>query len=166
MKKLLIILILFPNLCFALNQIQKDNIVKSYNISKQFGYQHIIPVLCGIESSFGMYKTGDDGKSLGITQIQISTASWLLKKYKITMSEKNLKYLLLNDDEFCIILSCQYLQWLTKQLKGDKQKIILAYNRGLTSVKNDGLKVDPNNYLTKFKKYSNIVNGVLNEERI
>ena len=160
--KIIIILLFIPNICFSLTQTQKDNIIKTYNISKQFGFENIIPAISGIESSFGLYKKGDDGKSLGICQMQVKTAKWILEKYKIKMTDKNLKYLLKNDDEFCIILSCQYLSWILKQFKGDKNKTILAYNRGITNVKKDGLKIDPQKYLTKFKKYEKIVKEVIN----
>ena len=168
MKKLktilLIVLLLIPNICFSeqfLTTNQKEIIKQSYKISKQFGLHDIIPSIIGIESSFGLFKHGDDNKSLGITQMQFKTAKWLLKKQNIEMSDDNLKYLLTNDNEFCIIVSCLYLNYLIKKMKGDKRKAILSYNVGLTNVRKYGLKYDPNGYLKKFEKYKKIVEKVI-----
>ena len=156
---IVLLLILIPNICFStlLTNSQKEIIKQSYKISKQFGLQDIIPPIVGLESSFGLFKHGDDNKSLGITQMQFKTAKWWLKKQNIIMSDDNLKYLLTNDNEFCIIVSCLYLNYLIKKMKGDKRKAILSYNVGLTNVRKYGLKYDPNGYLKKFEKYKKIV---------
>ena len=169
MKKLktisLIVLLLIPNICFStpLTVNQKLIIKQSYKISKQFGLQDIIPSIIGLESSFGLFKIGDDGKSLGISQLQFKTVKWLLKKQNIEMLDDNLRYLLTFDIEFNIIVSCSYMNYLIKKMKGDKRKAILSYNVGLTNVRKYGLKYDPNNYLKKFEKYKKIVEKVINK---
>ena len=161
MRVFIIIFILLLSIpCYSLTSLtnnQKEIIKQSYKISKQFGLHDIIPSIIGIESSFGLFKHGDDNKSLGITQIQFKTAKWWLKKQNIIMSDDNLKYLLSDDIEFCIIVSCSYLNYLIKKMKGDKRKAILSYNVGLTNVRKYGLKYDPNGYLKKFEKYKKIV---------
>jgi hypothetical protein len=158
-------LLLIPNICFStpLTVNQKEIIKQSYKISKQFGLQDIIPSIIGIESSFGLFKIGDDGKSLGISQLQFKTVKWLLKKQNIEMLDDNLRYLLTFDIEFNIIVSCSYMNYLIKKMKGDKRKAILSYNVGLTNVRKYGLKYDPNGYLKKFEKYKKIVEKVINK---
>ena len=158
-------MLLIPNICFStpLTVNQKEIIKQSYKISKQFGLQDIIPSIIGIESSFGLFKIGDDGKSLGISQLQFKTVKWLLKKQNIEMLDDNLRYLLTFDIEFNIIVSCSYMNYLIKKMKGDKRKAILSYNVGLTNVRKYGLKYDPNGYLKKFEKYKKIVEKVINK---
>ena len=60
---------------------------------------------------------------------------------------------LLTDDEFAVMMTLRYYQYLLKVFGYDRKKAILAYNVGLGRVLKYGLSFDPNNYLSKVLIY-------------
>lgn len=160
-KQILIITLvslLFTNQSFSLTKSQKNTIILCKETSEFFDVDDIVPVLCGIESSFGINKTGDNGKSHGIMQIRFSTAKWILSKNNLHF-EDSMLLKLLYDDKFNIMIGCTYLRYLIKTFKGDKNKAILAYNVGVTNVKRYGINFDPNEYLDKFHRIKLEINN-------
>lgn len=118
--------------------------------------------MCLNESSAGVHKVGDDNTSFGILQIKLSTARWHLEKNGIKLSDESLKYLLINDNKYSIMLACSYFNYLLKQNGGDYSKAVLSYNVGLSKVRKYGLLFDPNNYLVKFNKNYKLIKREMN----
>jgi len=158
----LIIILVIPNILFALTVDQKAVIKECYNESLFFGLEEVIPVICLIESSAGISKIGDDETSFGILQIKLTTAKWFLEKNDIYLSNKLLKEYLINDNKFSIVVACSYLNYLLYKNKGDMSKAVLSYNVGLSNVRKNGLNFDPNNYLIKFNIYKKLIDKEIN----
>lgn len=96
-------------------------------------------------------------RSLGIMQVQVPTARWIGKKYphifkdmygERTPTDEEIAIDLLIDNRFNIIIGSHYFKAMLSYRKGDWNKAILSYNRGVGS----NLK-DVNNYVYLVKKW-------------
>ena len=91
-----------------------------YNIAKQYTkYPSTITAIAGVESSYGKYILGDEGKSLGICQVQVSTLKFIAKKDKrlrwvLKYPNRVLSTWLLRNDQFNIYVACLYFNYLNK----------------------------------------------------
>lgn len=144
--------ILVPN-SNALTKNQKIVIKQCKDSSNFFSSKNIEIISCGIlgvESSFGLEKNGDNGSSFGVMQIQLSTANYMLKKQNIKLSNKDLKYLLISDNKFNLLIGQLYIEYLLKKFDNNINKAVLAFNVGPSNVRKYGLQHDPQNYLQRY----------------
>ncbi len=118
MKYILTVLLAMSSV-FALTTEQKEvrRIVLD-EASKWSNYKSTIAGICLTESSLGYYSIGDDGKSLGAMQIQLSTARDYAKRIK------QLRYILQWDDK---TLGTKLLKDLRFSVK--VATLIFEYNR-------------------------------------
>ncbi|MDX9695823.1 MAG: lytic transglycosylase domain-containing protein [Bacteroidales bacterium] len=159
LKKLLIYLLFFlipPNLCFGFTN-EQDKVLEYVN--KHCGvHKKDIAAIIQQESFLGdkIVRRGDSGAAHGIGQMHIPTAIHVIENLygkNHGYSKKQIANKLLTDDEFAVILTLRYYQYLLKVFRYDRKKAILAYNVGLGRVLKYGLSFDPNNYLSKVLSY-------------
>ncbi len=142
---------------FNNNIMNKDEMKKfAYQIGSEYNISETINAIIFLETNFGKRgRIGDNGIALGITQIQIPTARFILRKImniNCYFSDNELKMLLTKNDKLCIIMTKHYLLYLKKKFKNKKlnwSHSLLSYNVGPTKVLHHGLKRDPNKYLKK-----------------
>ena len=102
MRVIVAILLTFASLSAITNK-QIKTAHEVYNEAKKWTtYPTTITQIAFVESSFGYYLIGDDGNSLGVTQVQVATAKWLANKddrlkYLLSFSDKKVASLLLED---------------------------------------------------------------------
>jgi hypothetical protein len=113
-----------------------------------------------LETRFGEAgRIGDKGKARGVTQIQISTARFILKELmdiNLKFTDLEIKWLLTKNDRLCIIMSKNYLVYLMDKFRnepGNWSHGVLSYNVGPTGVSKFGIDYDPNNYVDKAKRF-------------
>lgn len=159
LNKLLIYLLFFlipPNVCFGLSN-EQDKVLEYVNKHCGIHKKDIAAII--IQESFvgdKIIRHGDSGKAHGVGQMHIPTAIHVLENLygkNHGYSKKQIANKLLTDDEFAVILSLRYYQYLLKVFNYDRKKAILAYNVGLSRVNEFGLAFDPNNYLSKVLNY-------------
>lgn len=175
MKKIIltVLLVFTPLLCFSFQNIeqeQKSCIIKVYNEGSKL---QLYGQTWGLTTASIAYQeswcnsskwkkkgiiVGDldrngKPKSLGIMQVQVATAKFVMMKYpqiKInkyntrTPSDQEIMIDLLLDDDFNIKVGVQYFGYLLKYRHGNIDKAILSYNRG-----NGDYLNDVNNYVKK-----------------
>ncbi len=140
---------------------QPDEILNfAYESGKEYNLGETLRAITYLESGMGNTgRVGDDGVARGITQIQIPTAKFILKKlmgYEYEFSDVEVAMLLTYNDKVSIILSKHYLVYLMAKFKNHEANWshgLLSYNVGPTGVKNKGLSFDPNNYVKKAKRF-------------
>ncbi len=113
-----------------------------------------------LETTFGRTgRIGDNGDSLGCTQIKVETARYILEdilSLEEELTDVEVSRLYMYNDKLAIILSKEYLLYLMDRFKhktANWSHSVLGYNRGPAAVSKDGLTRDPNNYVTKAKKF-------------
>lgn len=155
MKKLILILmfLLIPLVSYAeLNEQQLFLLEIAKKEGQKFGYPKTVRAILMQETIAGkMGRTGDDGTSYGVMQIQFKTAKWMIKKgmFKWKGTDVDLKLNLKYSDSFNIKVGAIYFRYLLDYFKSDVKKAILAYNVGMGNVNKYGLTYDPNGYLKK-----------------
>lgn len=88
-----------------------------YEIASQYTSEpETIVSMALIESSHGINKVGDSGRSLGLLQLQCQTVLWFAKKHKSLMwlrriPRQSLKNLLLHYDRLNVEIASKMLQW-------------------------------------------------------
>lgn len=63
-----------------------------------------------------------DGKSWGLMQVTLPTATWLAGR-QVTPQD-------LNDPDFSVALAAKYLRMLEVQFNSDERKVVMSYNQG------------------------------------
>jgi len=160
MKKLFIIfciLSFIPSICLAFTEQQNFLLEIAKIEGEKFGYPKTVRAILMQETLAGkLGRTGDDGTSYGVMQIQFKTAKWMIEKRLIKWNDSdiNLKLNLKYSDQFNIKVGAIYFKYLLGYFKGDVKKAILAYNIGLGNVNKYGFKYDPNGYLNKVLNYA------------
>lgn len=92
-----------------------------YSIAKQFtNYPSTIVAIAKTESSLGRDVLGDDGKSLGLMQIQVPTARFIAEKDKslawlLRLKKKQLETVLLRSDETSIHIASSLFEYYRKR---------------------------------------------------
>lgn len=166
MKKLMIMLMLLviPSTSFALSHEQ-------YEIAKMAALEgakineaarlDVVGIIHQETRCGKLGRVGDDGKSLGVGQMQPKTAIYMLDRYfpHHTFTLKTVAEKLLSDDKFAIMLSAIYYKYLLHYFDGDRDKAILAYNVGPTKVRKFGLSFDPNGYLALVYQHRRFFKG-------
>ena len=128
---------------FSFNVLEPDEILEfAYESGKEYNLGETLRAITYLESGMGRTgRVGDRGVARGITQIQIPTAKFILKKLmkiKQTFSDQEIKKLLTYNDKVCIILSKEYLVYLMDKFKNRDANWshgLLSYNIGPNYVK-------------------------------
>ncbi len=114
----------------------------------------LVASICTVESGLQNIDNLKDGgsASYGVCQIKANTAKFIINKYNLPISTKNLDDTLRNI-HYNIILASYYIKWQTGRYGKDIDCIIKAYNSG-TCIKNRS-----NGYLRKVKKHIRRLDG-------
>ena len=145
----------------SFNLMQPDEILAfAYESGKEVNFGETLRAITYLETKMGQdNRIGDRGVARGITQIQIPTARFILKKlmkYNTTFSDAEIAMLITYNDKVSIIMSKHYLIYLMDKFKNHEANWshgLLSYNVGPTGVRNKGLQHDPNNYVKKAKRF-------------
>ena len=92
-----------------------------FTIAKQYTkYPSTIVAIVQVESTNGKFIVGDDGKSLGITQLQVATIRWLATKdrklrYLDKVTDLQLRTLLIRNEELCILITSRLINYYIKR---------------------------------------------------
>jgi hypothetical protein len=109
------LIVFLPTFLFAITE------AEIYNIAKQFtNYPSTIVAIAKAESSLGKEILGDDGKSLGLMQLQVPTVRWIATKDKRIewlkdLPTKSLQTLLLRSDTISIMVTCIHFEYWRKR---------------------------------------------------
>ena len=139
--------------------LSQDEILKfAYESGSEYNLGETLRAITFLETKMANHgRVRDGGIARGITQIQIPTAKFILKrlmKIKQQFSDVEIKMLLTYNDKMCIILSKYYLVYLMDRFKNHESNWshgLLSYNVGPGGVSNTGLSFDPNNYVKRAK---------------
>ena len=88
-----------------------------FTLAKQYTkYPSTIVAIVQVESTNGKFIIGDDGKSLGITQLQVATIRWLATKdrklrYLDKVTDLQLRTLLIRNEELCILITSRLINY-------------------------------------------------------
>jgi len=104
---------------FSINTLKPDEMMDfAYKTGKEENLGETLRAIVFLESNFGKIgRIGDDGVARGVTQIQIPTAHFILKKLmniKYRFSDNQIKKLITYNDKVAIIMSKYYLVYLMK----------------------------------------------------
>ena len=92
-----------------------------FTLAKQYTkYPSTIVAIVQVESTNGKFIVGDDGKSLGITQLQVATIRWLATKdrklrYLDKVTDLQLRTLLIRNEELCILITSRLINYYIKR---------------------------------------------------
>lgn len=137
--KVLFALTLAINL-FAISEKEVYAIASHYT-----NYSSTIVAIAKQESSLGKQILGDDGKSLGLMQLQVATVQWIATKDKsiawlALLPKKTLQTLLLRSDTLSIQVTCIHFEYWRKRYGWEKA--ISKHNGGFNNL----------TYINKIKK--------------
>ena len=129
--KHVLVLALLSTLSFAISAKEVYNIARTYTI-----YPSTIVAMAKVESSLGKQILGDNGKSLGILQVQVSTLKFLATKdrklaWVLNYKEKILETMLLTNEPFNIYVGSSYLNYLVERY--GYRHGVMRYNGGHTN---------------------------------
>ena len=128
--RVLLILLIALNL-HAISAKEVYDIARTYTI-----YPSTIVAMAKVESSLDKQILGDNGRSLGILQVQVSTLKFLATKNKklawvLNYKEKILETMLLTNEPFNIYVGSSYLNYLVKRY--GYRHGVMRYNGGHTN---------------------------------
>lgn len=138
--------ILYSKLKFPLKYV--DYVTK---ISEQYNVERTsILALIKAESNFKEYAVSAKG-AVGMMQLMPTTAEWIAKKRGIKFNINDLYNYKKN-----IKLGVIYYKYLDENLNGDFEKILAAYNAGISRIENEQWKKisETRKYVWKVKLYS------------
>lgn len=156
--RFLLVLIINLNLYAASTCTEIHNIAKKYS-----NYPTTIATIALGESSCGKTRMGDDGKSIGIMQIQLPTLRYLITKtpeiqYLSKLTNEELTILLHQNDEVSIILATKYFLLLKKRY--GFTEAVIRYN-GYWKKLNNGKRIRNIAYYHKFLRNKEILKDLL-----
>jgi len=133
----------------------------SYECGRSDDLGETLRAIVYLESRFGEGgRIGDHGVARGITQVQIPTAKFILKRLMgfehTKFTTKEIKMLLTKNDRLCMIMSKIYLVYLMDQFQHKPSHWshgLLSYNVGIGNVQKHGVVHDPNGYLDKARRF-------------
>ena len=133
-----------------------DAIIAKYNDKKHLtndGVKYIIDKIIKQESGYKNV-VGSDGQSIGIMQVIVPTAQWIMNDNTIT------KDTLLNNIELNLTAGIKYFLYQLNRYSGSVNDAIMAYNLGTSPYKNPSVFSDLESAKTRADKY---LKGVLNK---
>jgi len=115
-------------------------------------YSYTILAISMAESSLGLHVLGDDGNSIGITQLQVATIRYIAKKDKtlgflLQYSNAQLTTFILKNDNLAVIITCKLFEYYRK--KYGYFQAISRYNGGTKNIRYYNKVV---NWRTKLKE--------------
>lgn len=153
---LILVGVLFVYECKAeLSGYQKYILSTAYEEGKSIGYPETVAGIIWHESGGGKKKCNLADPSFGVGHMKVGTARDIMKRDLGMEGFKDAEIvnILLNNDEFAILLTCLYVKrsiQLFKRTPGKYwSKAVLSYNCGVKGVLVNGLDNDPNEYVRK-----------------
>ena len=148
MKAILFILACFMALFFVipafggtiLSKNQQLILQKAYNAGTLVGWPLTMEAIVWQESSLGKYRIGDDGKSLGLANVQVQTARIIIKQNSWLpqyTTNYSIARALLHNDEINLLIASIYFRNCYNQFKNWPQALI-CYNGGPQTATNWG----------------------------
>lgn len=130
---------------------QKENAIKVYQIAKEYDLAQTMLAIAWQESRLGKIPINlEDKASCGVHHIHINTFLWQ-NNIKNTITSRN-KYCveLIKDVELSTLNAIKYYKYALKKWKGNRQKAVMSYNVGF-DLKNT--KTASEKYYKNVKKY-------------
>lgn len=134
-----------------LNDEQRENAIKVYQIAKEYDLAQTMLAIAWQESRLGKIPINlEDKASCGVHHIHIKTFLWQ-NNLKNTIASRN-KYCaeLIKDTELSTLNAIKYYKYALKKWKGNRQKAVMSYNVGFDLVK---YKTAGTKYYTNVKKH-------------
>lgn len=116
----------------------------------------LLKTIAQLESSIGSprgRKLEPIGQTYGLMHVRLNTANWLRDMVKLP----HVSFEDLASDELQIDLAAQYVAYLLKFFKGDKEKAIMAYNGGQGNVQRGTISDGAKKYYQDFLKYRQMI---------
>ncbi|HPN32260.1 MAG TPA: lytic transglycosylase domain-containing protein [bacterium] len=131
-----------------------DSIINKYNDGKYLSNANVKKYVDKIIKQESGYKNivGSDGQSMGIMQVIVPTAQWMLNDNSIT------KDTLLNDIELNLTAGIKYFLYQLNRYTGSVNDAIMAYNLGTSPYQNPSVFSDASAAKARADKY---LQGVL-----
>lgn len=121
----------------TLNEEQKKLLSLAYDIGSRVGYPETMQFILMQETIAGkLGRVGDEGRSLGVMQVQVDTARFISERVDSLpiLSDKEYAYHLKHTDSYAILVAAHYFKYCMESF-GDWRRALLAYNRGVTGAK-------------------------------
>lgn len=121
-----------------LSPLQKGRLEFAYNSGVDYDLGFTMAAIALQESSAGKYRLNLESKDLGLFQVNVKTASSILK---VTNHYKKIELVerMIYDDVFTAKLSLHVLTYFKDYHKGDWKKTIQSYNAGFSINNEDSL---------------------------
>ncbi len=116
--------------------------------SREFGVSIdplLVTAIIETETNFVSRSDYDNGESIGISSMRVSTAKWIANKINVSYN----KWRMLDATDLGIRFTVYYLALGYHQYNNDINKIILSYNQGFSKVDSKDIDRLYNNYLFK-----------------
>ena len=115
---------------------------------------HFWNAISGVESSFGVYKVGDNGNSLGLLQVGSRSVTDVNNYYNSNYTHQSMM-----DDSTCIEFASKYANLLSKHFYNKHNR--LPTNLEVSRLWNGGYKGTSNELTLEYgNKFSNYLNDV------
>ena len=144
-----------------LNDEQKENAIKVYQIAKEYDLAQTMLAIAWQESRLGKIPINlEDKASCGVHHIHIKTFLWQ-NNLKNTITSRN-KYCaeLIQDVELSTRNAIKYYKYSLKKWKNNQQKAIMSYNVGFDLVKH---KTAGKKYYKNVKQHIAEAKDIINE---
>ena len=105
----------------------------------------VLTAIIEAETNFVSKDSYDNGSSIGISSMRVSTAKWIAKRLDINYN----KWRMLDATDLGIRFTAYYLGLAYKNYNDDIHKIIVSYNQGYHSASKKDVDQLYNNYLFK-----------------
>ena len=133
----------------TLNTIINKNLIKVYNIAKEFGHPETMQAILlqesggGVSNPVGNMESPIGKRSYGVMQVQIVAARSILSRYPTTynryfpnrvydtISDEEIVALLISNHEANIRIASQHFALYLSLSSGDWNKAVAAYNMGI-----------------------------------
>ena len=118
----------------VLSKNQQLILQKAYNAGTLVGWPLTMEAIVFQESSLGKYRIGDDGKSLGLANVQVQTARIIIKQNPWLpqyTTNYSIARALLHNDEINLLIASIYFRNCYNQFK-NWERATICYNAGPT----------------------------------